>query len=396
MKTMTAKKKLSAALGVTLAAALLCTAAAFAADSYESGKESHTVNGITYQTYSIVYPGAESRASTWVHTTNYAKVPVGYMGLSAQLCDDSGQVLANADRTYNTTSENFHYRVSPWVNTSSSVVMYGTGTVYLYTGSGYESYPVPQTARVSRTAASLTGTLEDGQYPTNDSGKTYGSVLLAEAVGEQPDLIAAVGTEGQSGYVLAEDLNGPAVNTPAEAAAYMEALPAERMIPLYDVDENVIGSFRITTQTEAPDDVIQAEIAKLQMRAVQADIGGGETVCATAAQQAQINAQAAAEAQALAAATLVNGEYPVNSRGETYGSETLAGIVGHGPDLIAAVGTEGESGYIRAADLNRPEINTPEEAMAYMETILAGPSEKLIPLYDSEGVQIGQFLLGLH
>ena len=56
MKTMTAKKKLSAALGVTLAAALLCTAAAFAADSYESGKESHTVNGITYQTYSIVYP----------------------------------------------------------------------------------------------------------------------------------------------------------------------------------------------------------------------------------------------------------------------------------------------------------------------------------------------------
>ena len=34
--------------------------------------------------------------------------------------------------------------------------------------------------------------------------------------------------------------------------------------------------------------------------------------------------------------------------------------------------------------------------MAYMETILAGPSEKLIPLYDSEGVQIGQFLLGLH
>ena len=33
MKTMTAKKKLSAALGVTLAAALLCTAAAFAADS---------------------------------------------------------------------------------------------------------------------------------------------------------------------------------------------------------------------------------------------------------------------------------------------------------------------------------------------------------------------------
>ena len=87
--------------------------------------------------------------------------------------------------------------------------------------------------------------------------------------------------------------------------------------------KNVIGSFRITTQTEAPDDVIQAEIAKLQMRAVQADIGGGETVRVTAAQQAQINAQAAAEAQSLAAATLVNGEYPVNSRGETYGSETL-------------------------------------------------------------------------
>ena len=122
----------------------------------------------------------------------------------------------------------------------------------------------------------------------------------------------------------------------------------------------------------------------------------GSVIRATAEQQAQINAQAMAKAQALAAAVLVNGDYPTNSKGETYGSETLTPIVGHGPDLIAAVGTEGESGYIRATDLNRPEINTPEEAMAYMKALLAGPSEKLIPLYNSEGEQIGYFLLGLH
>jgi len=90
------------------------------------------------------------------------------------------------------------------------------------------------------------------------------------------------------------------------------------------------------------------------------------------------------------AATLVDGDYPRNSSGETYGSNSLADIVGYEPDLSAAVGVDGTVGYIRAEDEN-PVINSPEEALAYMEVY---EPNRVIPLYDFEGNMISVFIIG--
>ena len=48
---------------------------------------------------------------------------------------------------------------------------------------------------------------------------------------------------------------------------------------------------------------------------------------------------------------LVDGKYPVNEKGETYGPETLSDVVGTPPDLIQAVATNGAEGYIRYDDM---------------------------------------------
>lgn len=85
--------------------------------------------------------------------------------------------------------------------------------------------------------------------------------------------------------------------------------------------------------------------------------------------------------QKIASETLVNGEYPKNSHGESYGSSALANYVGYSPDLIAAVGTHGESGYIRDADTDVIPDLSAEEC----------PHEFMVPLYDSEGEVIGEF-----
>lgn len=82
--------------------------------------------------------------------------------------------------------------------------------------------------------------------------------------------------------------------------------------------------------------------------------------------------------------TLVNGEYPKNSQGESYGSTALANYVGYSPDLIAAVGTHGESGYIRDTDTEALPNLSAEEC----------PHEFMVPLYDSEGTVIGEFAVG--
>lgn len=87
--------------------------------------------------------------------------------------------------------------------------------------------------------------------------------------------------------------------------------------------------------------------------------------------------------------TLVNGEYPKNSGGESYGSDLLAGYVGYEPDLTAAAG-----GYIRESELPGASVSSPEEARAYMAWRSENPGPYAIPLYDAEGTVIGSFQVG--
>ena len=59
--------------------------------------------------------------------------------------------------------------------------------------------------------------------------------------------------------------------------------------------------------------------------------------------------------------------YPENGRGMTYGSDANVDGNDPGPDLVAAYGTNGRCGFIRAADRERPEA---------------------IPLYAQDGVTV--------
>ena len=86
---------------------------------------------------------------------------------------------------------------------------------------------------------------------------------------------------------------------------------------------------------------------------------------------------------------LVDGKYPRNQFGESYGPQSLAKYAGEEPDLIPVRATNGEWGYACAEDFNGPEINTLEEAAAYMENL---PDSWAIPVYDLEGNIIGKFV----
>ena len=53
--------------------------------------------------------------------------------------------------------------------------------------------------------------------------------------------------------------------------------------------------------------------------------------------------------------------------------------------LILAMGEGGTIGYVRSADLEGPEIRTPEEALAYQRQ---RPDRREIPLYSEDGVTV--------
>lgn len=86
--------------------------------------------------------------------------------------------------------------------------------------------------------------------------------------------------------------------------------------------------------------------------------------------------------------------YPVNQNGETYGNDLMAQNLGYEPDLMAAIGTEGQEGYVREEDFPGADVTTPEKAVAYMEHLKSLPSPHTIPLYDQEGDVIGEFRVG--
>ena len=78
---------------------------------------------------------------------------------------------------------------------------------------------------------------------------------------------------------------------------------------------------------------------------------------------------------------LVDGNYPVNANGQTYGPEILRELVGYTPDLILAVNQDGVAGYVQG----RKEVPISAEEMAVLS---AATSE---PLYDQNGNVIGTF-----
>ena len=98
--------------------------------------------------------------------------------------------------------------------------------------------------------------------------------------------------------------------------------------------------------------------------------------------------------QEMEAKFLVNGQYPVNSKGETYGSNYFARELGS-PDLISAYNDDDQEGYIAREEDNYLKFATSEEGWAYTnwceENNIGG---WLIPLYDKEHNEIGTFLVG--
>ena len=81
----------------------------------------------------------------------------------------------------------------------------------------------------------------------------------------------------------------------------------------------------------------------------------------------------------LAEQWLVDGDYPKNDKGETYGPEILFDVVGHMPDLISTTATNGQDGYLRNSELE-----------ALLSSFDEQRSNKL-PVYDLEGNVIGEF-----
>ncbi len=296
--------------------------------------------------------------------------------------------------------------------------------------------------------------MADGDYPKNSRGETYGHEVIAEYVGYYPDLCETIGDHNQEGYVTYEDFHVKAVSRHLLEAE----CPHQFSIPLYDKEHNQIGTRTdpcsghyaeagmsidevkaalaagetVASAASTYSDPSQETLAKIREAwEVAADtpvlFGDRELILSRGGtllpdddpssycmagdtlykqfkgkdgrgyEEYEVgNVEALSEvARKLADQQLVNGDYPRNSKGETYGSDSLlSGFVGCAPDLIAAVGEDNVEGYIRERDEPGYELQKARDIEGYMALRKANPGPQPIPLYNSEGTVIGTFMCG--
>ena len=201
------------------------------------------------------------------------------------------EAQAPAVQTDPTLAEKYHipqgYIEDGTTFTVANDAEYGELTKYLYALDGdlnfkvYENQDGGRQLEVYRRSTHAQDIqnewMENGEYKKNKYGETYGSSLLEATVGYRPDLIAVIATDtGASGFVDGTIMNGRygypyEINSREDARAYMEWLktqPAERRLPVYDVDhEQVLGTF-VMTNDQSEDYVKSQEDIDFEIQAV--------------------------------------------------------------------------------------------------------------------------------
>jgi hypothetical protein len=197
------------------------------------------VNGTLYLHTSTIDNGGVPIASTRIYTAFGAVVSPGIMGSKARLFRE-GALCSATDYRFNafiTNSQNAstqrdcgagfynsHGFVGVYNQTNNAVSEYVTFPTDPL------QYPAPSaSARQSQTAP------EVGESGVNAKGESYGDGLNAQTDAELPDLVSAIGTDLQPGFIRATDL----------AVAPSVDAPATRTVPLLSVDGETIGEFRI-------------------------------------------------------------------------------------------------------------------------------------------------------
>lgn len=338
------KKKLSALI---LALTLCFSISASALAHEECVSETISVNNC--RAWSELYQnGSLYKASTWVQAQS-GSVPAEGVQIQSVMYGSRGEVRASS-LSMPTSAQGFYVADTPYRSVLEGSV-YSQGILYLKDSAGkYASCQTPKAAAASLPQTAAAEEIEP--IRVNARGETYGSLLAAKSPAEYPDLISAVGTEGQSGYLRRGEFLAPDDRCGDIACGY-----GARFLALYNLEGRRIGSFLLAFS--------YPDTAGKDMGAIRSQLAAGS------GEERQL--------MALAEKHLVNGDYPVNAKGQTYGPSLLRELLGYSPDLTPAVNDDGLAGYVRC--VKELPISAEE-----MEALREAASE---PLYDRDGNVIG-------
>lgn len=289
---------------------------------YEDYKDSlhRTVKAgnYSYDCYSTLYYGRDStKASVWAVEQNRKDAPaalIAYLYVNGSIELDSGVI---------DSSSYIHFAETPITRFYGELKAGGRFIFEYNDGTGDTAQGNFPEAKVNYNPVRA---IEEEKhivtsYPVNQVGQTYGSYLDCQTAGGPPDLISAIGVNGTYGYVSRDDFS-PEFSSVKEAKMWQDEVDKNNLIPLYDQEGNVIGQYALGTRNN------QEELDPQIAQRIEA-LGGDSNA---------ISAQ-------YFASTAVEELYPVNAKGESYGSYADFSEKGYAPQLISIIGDNGKHGY---------------------------------------------------
>lgn len=211
------------------------------ASSVLSTTSQATVYGRTYNYHASLSATTDSLIGI-VSVSSSETIPIGYMGCQVQIfsATEPGHFVTISDMRYNSTACPAMSSLVQLTDVSQSDgYFYSIGYVELFNGNGYSELTTTRTPNIAVTSTLARNALDSvpalGQSPTASTA--------------DHGLLPAIGQSGICGFIKVEDIARPNISSPEEAIAYMENLPAQRTIPLYDSDGvTVIDSFLIINE----------------------------------------------------------------------------------------------------------------------------------------------------
>lgn len=305
------------------------------------------------------------------------------------------------------------------------------------------------------------GQLVNGELPKNSRGESYGSESFGRYVGYYPDLISARGTRGEEGYIYRPDEGTIPHNLPKDECPHefliplydsehreigkfemccgghmMEDIIAKNMSveeakaalasgelsygPTYDdPSANVLELIRAawkdrgaTAETPVlfgnPELIVSRGGTILPDDDLSAYMMVNDSICklfvdrnGTYRREYLVGSKNLIDPReaGLLDSLTPDGDYPKNSKGESYGHMNLADYVGYWPDMeyLAEYPYENRpAGYIYSRDVPGSPLvyKTTEERAAYSKWREENPGPIVVPLYDSQGEVIGEYSFG--
>jgi len=364
------KKRLYTLLAGVLSIAILSSVSAFAAEQnavepreaynhYRSQINNVTLNNYTYKIYTEAhYNTRVCNAAVWAEAN--AVLPVGRLSVRAVVMNGNKVVLRDTNFMSEPSPLSFGWAQTDNVSTPDPA--YFGGQVIINDGGTYTpKVPALKYENGYFTYLSelnIPSSIED--LPVNSQGLSYGSFL--DGGSELPDLISAMGVDGNVGYVLRQNFS-PVIYNVQGLERINERIKENNLIPVYDLEGNQIDWYALGNSEEVePDPITEAHIQELSAR----ELPTFEDVeAATSNEKTSLFSQEFK-------GDLVNGDFPKNEKGETFGNFFSQYVVGYAPDYMAYRGDNDVDGYMRFADYTRPK-------------------QKTVNLYDMNGNIVDQF-----